>query len=122
MVLNFAFFAIVKKILAKVKHAKINTYIENSKSQLTCNSNNIIIQDMYRQTHTLLTGFTGKLHFLSLVVNNVLKVQAFSQNTMQLRTFKSRNCLPSYLPDVFVKIKAREILSRQNSEIKCPQN
>ena len=42
------------------KHEKFYIYIENSKKELTCNSNNWHIKGMYGQT-----GFTGKLLFVS---------------------------------------------------------
>ena len=54
------------------KHEKFYTYIENSKKELTCNSNNWHIKDMYGQT-----GFTGKLLFVSSLWNNLNSLQRF---------------------------------------------
>ena len=94
---------------------------------------------MYRQ-YQLLTGFTGKLHFVSEVVKKrywwfckdfthclfqfnkkFYKEQTFQQNKMKLRTPKSRNLKPFFINYLPVKIREKkkhhEILSRQNRKI-----
>ena len=62
------------KFLAKFKHVKVNTHIENSshikKKLLTCN-NNMYGITIDKVIDELLTGFTGLVvfHFASSVVN-----------------------------------------------------
>ena len=69
---------------------------------------------MYRQ-YNLLTGYTGKLRF---IYSECIALQ-FTGLTRNLRMFKSRNLMSFlYLRVKIAKIIPREILSRQNREIR----